>query len=55
MDKRPINLNFLTMTFPITAIVSLLHRMSGIFLFLLIPLLLWMLQESLASEARWQT
>ncbi len=54
MNNRPVNLNFLTIRFPLAAIVSILHRISGIFLFLLIPLLLWMLQESLASETRWQ-
>jgi len=38
------------MHFPITAIASILHRISGIILFLLIPFLLWMLQSSLSSE-----
>lgn len=47
--SRPINLNLLTIRFPITAIVSILHRASGVLLFLLIPLLLWMLSASLAS------
>lgn len=50
MPQRPVNLNFLTIRFPITAWVSILHRLSGIFLFLLIPVLLWALQTSLASE-----
>lgn len=52
MKRRPINLNFLTMHFPVTAWVSIAHRLSGFLVFLLIPLLLWMLQESLTSSGR---
>lgn len=47
--KRPINLNLLTIKFPLAAIVSILHRASGVFVFLLIPFLLWMLDLSLGS------
>lgn len=49
--KRPKNLNLFTIKFPIPAIVSILHRASGVFLFLLMPLLLWAFSTSLASEA----
>ena len=52
MKRRPINLNLFTIHFPVTAWVSIAHRLSGVFIFLLIPLLLWMLQESVASEER---
>lgn len=52
MKRRPINLNFFTIHFPITAWVSIAHRLSGLFLFLIIPFLIWMLQESLTSEKR---
>lgn len=52
MKRRPINLNFLTIHFPVTAWVSIAHRLSGIFVFLMIPTLLWLLQESLASKER---
>lgn len=44
MRDRPINLNLFTIKFPITAIASILHRISGIILFLLIPVFLSMLQ-----------
>lgn len=54
MKERPVNLNILTLRFPITAWVSIAHRLSGIFLIFLIPLLLWGLQESLASPERFQ-
>jgi succinate dehydrogenase / fumarate reductase cytochrome b subunit len=37
------------MRFPLTAWVSILHRMSGLLIFLFIPYLLWILQESLGS------
>ena len=50
MNKnRPVNLALTTMRFPITAIVSILHRMAGLLLFISIPFLLWALQASLAS------
>ena len=39
--KRPVNLNLMTIKFPIAAISSIIHRASGLFLFLIIPLVLW--------------
>ncbi len=48
-NKRPVNLALTTMRFPITAIVSIMHRMSGVVLFISIPCLLWALQQSLSS------
>lgn len=47
---RPVNLDLMTIRFPIGAIVSILHRLSGVFLFLVIPVLLWMLEQSAFSE-----
>lgn len=47
--QRPVNLNLLTIKFPLPAIISILHRATGVLIFLLIPLLLWMLDTSLAS------
>ena len=52
MKRRPINLNFLTIHFPVTAWVSIAHRLSGILMVFMIPALLWILQESLASKER---
>lgn len=49
MSKRPINLNLLTISFPITAIVSILHRISGFFLFLVIPVFLALMALTLQS------
>ena len=51
---RPKNLNLLTIRFPIPAIISILHRLSGVFLFLLIPIILCGLDCSLSSESSFQ-
>src|SRR3990167_8269023 len=47
---RPVNLNLFTIRFPIPAIVSFLHRVSGAFLFLVIPAILWTLDYSLTQD-----
>ena len=49
--NRPKNLNLFTIKLPINAVVSILHRVSGIGLFLSIPLILWNLQSLMHSEA----
>jgi succinate dehydrogenase / fumarate reductase cytochrome b subunit len=46
---RPKHLDLTKIRFPVTAIVSGMHRISGTVLFLFIPLLLWLLQQSLAT------
>ena len=48
---RPKNLNLISIRLPLPALVSILHRASGLVLFLLLPLLLWTLQQSLQSAA----
>lgn len=47
--QRFVNFNLLTIQYPFTAIISILHRLSGIFVFLFIPFLLWLLDEALTS------
>ena len=37
------------MKFPVMAIASILHRISGLALFLLLPVMLWFLHQSLES------
>lgn len=54
MIRRPKNLNLLTIRFPLNAVVSIQHRISGAILFLLLPGMLWGLQASLAGEAQYQ-
>ena len=47
------NINFpllLTYRLPLPGVVSIMHRISGAALFLMLPLLLWMLDLSLMSE-----
>lgn len=48
--KRPMNLDLTTMHFPIMAIASILHRISGVILFLYMPFILWLLDQSLSSS-----
>jgi len=49
-DNRPKNLDFSTFHLPLPAITSFLHRVSGLFIFAGVAVLLWLLNESLASE-----
>lgn len=48
-NKRPVNLDLTTIRFPVTAIISILHRISGVWLFLALPLLIITLHGSLDS------
>ncbi|MFN7014923.1 MAG: succinate dehydrogenase, cytochrome b556 subunit, partial [Bacteroidia bacterium] len=50
MNKtRPKHLDLLRIKLPLPGIVSILHRISGALLFLALPLLLLMLDQSLRS------
>ncbi|MBV1911034.1 MAG: succinate dehydrogenase, cytochrome b556 subunit [Kangiellaceae bacterium] len=52
--NRPGNVTLSTMAafkWPITAISSILHRVTGVLLFLAVPFCLWTLERSLNSEA----
>jgi len=51
MKPRPMFLNLFAIRFPVTAYASILHRLSGVFLALFIPILLGWLQWSLTSAA----
>lgn len=53
--KRPKNLNLLKIRMPVTAVVSILHRVSGIVLFLSIPYVVWLLSQSITSQAGFNT
>jgi len=48
--KRPVNLDIGTMKLPITAYVSILHRVSGVATLFALAILLWLFDQSLASE-----
>lgn len=43
--------NLMRYRFPVMAIASIFHRISGFILFLMIPFILWMLDASLRSPA----
>lgn len=47
--KRPVYLNLLRIRLPVGGVVSILHRVTGVVLVLLLPLLLYVLQQSLAD------
>lgn len=46
---RPLNLDLTTVKFPITAIASILHRVSGIIVFIALAIFLILLNYSLSS------
>lgn len=52
--QRPVFLDIAKMRFPITAVISILHRISGVILFLFIPLAIYLLGQSLASPQAFQ-
>lgn len=49
-NNRPVNLDFSTISLPITAYVSITHRITGVILLAGTLVLLWLLDLSLASE-----
>lgn len=52
--KRPVYLDLLRIRLPVGGLVSILHRVSGVLLVLALPLLLWVLQQSLVSADEYQ-
>jgi succinate dehydrogenase / fumarate reductase cytochrome b subunit len=51
IKPRPVNLDLGTISLPVTAKASILHRISGIFLVAAVAVLLYLLDLSLGSEA----
>lgn len=49
-NKRPVNLDLFTIKQPLPAIASILHRISGIIVFVGIALLMYVLDKTLSSE-----
>ena len=54
MNNRPVNLDLRTIRMPISATLSILHRITGVILFFGMPILLWMFGKSLGSVAEFQ-
>lgn len=48
-NNRPKNLRLISIRLPLPALISILHRASGMLLFLVLPVLLWLLSLSLQS------
>lgn len=49
-SQRPVNLDLRTIKLPVTAYTSILHRISGVILFVGLAVLLYALDTSLESE-----
>ena len=55
VKPRPVYLNLFAIRQPVPAIASIIHRATGALLFLAgIPVLLWFVQRSLASQAAFE-
>ncbi len=50
IDKRPVELQLFAFKFPFTAILSILHRISGTIVFFLIPVFLYGAELAMHSE-----
>ncbi len=50
-DSRPVFLNLLQIRFPVTAILSIIHRVMGVILVVALPFLIYLLDLALESEA----
>lgn len=53
--QRPKFLNLFEIKLPLPGFASILHRVSGAGLFLMLPLLIWLLQLSLGSQESFET
>ncbi|AXK38121.1 succinate dehydrogenase, cytochrome b556 subunit [Crenobacter cavernae] len=53
--QRPKHLDLMTIRLPVPGIVSILHRVSGVALFLSLPLLIYLLAGSLSSAESFES
>jgi succinate dehydrogenase / fumarate reductase cytochrome b subunit len=53
--QRPKFLNLMEIRLPLPGVASILHRVSGVGLFLMLPLLIWLLDLSLRSPDSFET
>ncbi len=49
-NKRPVYLNLFKLRLPVTGVVSIVHRITGLFLVLLLPPAFYLLQRSLQNR-----
>lgn len=52
-NLRPVYLDLLRIRLPVGGVISILHRITGVILVLLLPLGFYLLQQSLASAERY--
>lgn len=50
-EPRPVYLNLFKIRLPVTGMVSLAHRFTGVLLFLSIPVCVWLLERSVSSDS----
>lgn len=50
-SNRPVHLNVLKVRLPVGGVMSIVHRITGVLLFVAIPLMIYLLDHSLISEA----
>ncbi|MBQ9619448.1 MAG: succinate dehydrogenase, cytochrome b556 subunit [Neisseriaceae bacterium] len=57
MQKGPkyLDIAYIAPRMPIPAIISILHRITGVGLFICLPVLIWLLSGSLNSEYQFET
>jgi succinate dehydrogenase / fumarate reductase, cytochrome b subunit len=48
--KRPVHLNLAKIRLPVGGVMSIIHRLTGVSMFLSIPLFIYLLDRSLISE-----
>jgi len=53
-NSRPVFLNLLQIKLPVTGVVSIAHRISGLLLFISLPVSLYLLGLSVSGEAGFQ-
>jgi succinate dehydrogenase / fumarate reductase cytochrome b subunit len=53
-SQRPVFLNLLQIKLPVTGVVSIAHRISGLLLFISLPVSLYLLGLSVSGEAGFQ-
>ncbi|MBI4756310.1 MAG: succinate dehydrogenase, cytochrome b556 subunit [Betaproteobacteria bacterium] len=53
--QRPKYLNLMAIRLPVAGYASILHRLSGAGMFLMLPFLVWLLQMSLSSPEGFQS
>ena len=54
VHKRPKHLAILQIRLPFPGIVSIVHRITGVGLFLLLPFLIWLLDKSLLDQSSFE-